>query len=100
MFNRIESVKILLRANINTLLKNKIGLTALEIAKRTNNSDCSRQISLFLDGKVVGQIEWFFSLDEDYVSDGMELEDVDFCETNPRPTSMLMFKSSKLRNNN
>ena len=94
MFNRIESVKILLRANINTLLKNKIGLTALDIAKRTNNVDCAKQISLFLDGKVIGKIDWFFSGDEDCVSDGMELEDVDFCETNPRPTSMLMYKSS------
>jgi len=62
MFNRVESVKILLRANINTQLKNKIGLTALEIAKRTNNIDCSKQINLFLDGKQIGKIEWFFSL--------------------------------------
>lgn len=81
MFGRVESVKILLRANINIQLKNKIGLTALDIAKRTNNIDCSKQIGLFVDGKAIGNIEWFFSLDEDYMSDGMEIEDIDFGET-------------------
>jgi ankyrin repeat protein len=97
MFNRVESVKILLRANINIQFKNKIGLTALEIAKRTNNIDCSKQINLFSDGKPIGKIEWFFSLDEDYLSDGMEIEDVDFCDSKnaPRPSSMLLTKSSE-----
>jgi hypothetical protein len=81
IFSRIESVKILLRANINIKLKNKNGLTAWDIATQLNNTDCLKQINLFLEGKAIGKIEWFFTLDEDYMSDGMEIEDIDFGES-------------------
>ena len=46
-----ETVKLLLEAGADPLLKNSIGLTALDFAQRANRSDSAQLIAAFVRGK-------------------------------------------------
>lgn len=65
LYNRVDAVKLLLKSNANIHVKNKAGLTALEIADNLNNVECAEQISLFIDGKPLFKIDWMFWFESD-----------------------------------
>ena len=65
LYNRVDSVKLLIKSNANIHLTNKAGLTALEIADNLNNLECAEQINLFIDGKPLFKIDWMFWFESD-----------------------------------
>ena len=77
----------MLKANINTQLRNSNGQSALDLANQLKNFECAKQINNLLAGKPVGQIDWFFLLEEDYLSDG--IDEIDSM-LHTRPVSMII----------
>lgn len=77
----------MLKANINTQLRNSNGHSALDLANQLKNFECAKQINNLLAGKSVGQIDWFFLLEEDYLSDG--IDEIDGM-LHTRPVSMII----------
>lgn len=68
----MESLKILLKANLDIKIKNKAGLTALEIASSLCNIDCCQQLTFYSEGKKLDRIEWVFLFEDDYLIENIE----------------------------
>jgi ankyrin repeat protein len=98
--NRIESMKILLKANLDHSLKNNDGQTAYEIAYKLMNFDCAKLIKQLISTNRIEDVEWIGCFDEDYVSDTND-DDTDMVSMRAvRPTSMISrewFDSSQQR---
>ncbi|RNA11327.1 arf-GAP with SH3 ANK repeat and PH domain-containing 2, partial [Brachionus plicatilis] len=93
LYNRIDSIKLLLKSNANVRLKNKAGLTALQIADNSTNFECAEQISLFVQGKPLAKIDWmvwFEKETEEYTENGKLESAVIDKTTNDRPLSLII----------
>jgi ankyrin repeat protein len=71
LYNRLESVKILLKANVNIDIVNTNYQTAYELANINKNHELANEIRMCGEGKPISCIKWFDHNDEDeFFSDG------------------------------
>ena len=91
-YNRVESIKILLKANIDVNLKNRSGFSAHQLAHNLKNFKCVHQIEQLLVQNKVDIIEWDGLYEEDNMSDSNDT-DFEVRQTKPRPTSMVACKN-------
>ena len=96
-YNRVEAIKILLKANINIEIRNNHGQTAYDIAENLKNYDCLKQLNLVRNGKPVNKVDWIFLFDEDYFSDEDEFSSAVTKPKLQRPVSMV-FGDGSTRN--
>jgi hypothetical protein len=90
-YNRIESAKILLKANVNIDTINNMNQTAYDVANQSLNYELAKEIQQHGEGRSLSSIKWFQYSDEDPLSDDLE-EEQDVQETldlqRSRPASM------------
>jgi hypothetical protein len=86
-----RSSKILLKANIDIILKNKEGCTSFELANKFSHIDLAKQIKQLMNGNKVDDIVWIGLFDKDYLSD--TVDDTDYQSNHSanraRPVSMI-----------
>ncbi|XP_072103446.1 arf-GAP with SH3 domain, ANK repeat and PH domain-containing protein 2-like isoform X2 [Mobula birostris] len=74
LYNKTESLKLLLKGKASTQIGNLVGETALDIARKFNHTDCEELIDQVLAGKFSPfvHVEYEWVMHQDYVYDSEE----------------------------